>query len=288
VLESRARRLGELGISHHFLVVPNKESIYAEYLPAGLPSARERPVHQLVNHLAAARSPVSIVYPEPEMRAAKQRWPLFPKGDTHWNGLGGYVAYRALAEAVAKDVPVQVVELEDLECVRWAELGDLSEKLVPPEPAVKLMARVRNFRARLVYNNRVRNTGRILAFEREDLEGPTCMMFGDSFAWTLFTYLAESFPRFVFVHRPTLDYDVIELERPGLVLSELIERFLIAVPDDDNAPSTAELEESKRLRNQVMSDDEALSFARYFDPDFRSVHVHWSSDLDAVAASVDR
>ena len=73
---------------------------------------------------------------------------------------------------------------------------------------------MREPRARLVADNRVFNTGRTIEYECADAPG-TCVMLGDSFGYRMLPFLAESFGRLVFVHRPTLDFELIEAERPA-------------------------------------------------------------------------
>jgi hypothetical protein len=75
----------------------------------------------------------------------------------------------------------------------------------------------------------------VKAFERELPGGPTCVVFGESFAEALLIFLRESFQRLVFVHTSMLIPEILERERPDVVLSIPIERFLVRPPDDREA-----------------------------------------------------
>ena len=55
---------------------------------------------------------------------------------------------------------------------------------------------------------------------------------GDSFAYTMLHFLCESFGRLFFLHRPTLDPELVLEERPDAVITFLAERFLVRVPQD--------------------------------------------------------
>jgi hypothetical protein len=168
--------------------------------------------------------------------------------------------------------------LDDLEFLDWMTMGDLSEKLTPPEDAVIILARPRVRRARILDDNGVRTGGRVLVFERPDLPPSKCLMFGDSFAWNLFGFLAESFRRFVFVHRSTIDYDIVRSESPDVVISESAERFLIQVPDDDASPPTPELVTIKRSRGLVHSEEEKRAFAALFRQGADKGVWNWTTD----------
>lgn len=66
-------------------------------------------------------------------------------------------------------------------------------------------------------------------------------MFHDSFHnWTR-PMFAESFPVTVSAHNYRLDFDLIEQERPDLVLVEITERFLVRLPDDTDGMTTEQL-----------------------------------------------
>jgi len=51
-------------------------------------------------------------------------------------------------------------------------------------------------------------------------------MFRDSFADGLIPYLSENFSRSVYVWKPKVDLQVIEQEKPDIVIFEVAERYL--------------------------------------------------------------
>jgi hypothetical protein len=233
LFDGRMRVAAELRAGWLAAVVPNKEVVYAEHLPSEVVLAEQRPVHDVLAIAAAARAPV--VYLLDDLLAAKSLGELYMRTDTHWNHLGGYVAYRAICrELGARDYHLKVLKEHDLE---WSAvssaLGDLGVKLYPelfesPEVLVRLKAR----RGRRTYDNGVSNYGRVQIHEQEAADGPTCVVFGDSFVHTLLPYLAESFRRVVFVHTSMFVREILERERPDVVLTVTIERFLVRVPND--------------------------------------------------------
>ena len=68
-------------------------------------------------------------------------------------------------------------------------------------------------------------------FERPDASHlPRCLVVGDSFCLELLPWLAESFSRLAFVWLPDPPLDLVELERPDLLLQVKSERFLLSGP----------------------------------------------------------
>ena len=64
---------------------------------------------------------------------------------------------------------------------------------------------------------------------------PPAAVFGESFTVHLLTFLKESFRRLVFVHTSTMPREILERERPKVVLSCPTERFMVRVPSDSSA-----------------------------------------------------
>ena len=76
------------------------------------------------------------------------------------------------------------------------------------------------------------------------------MVFGDSACYGMLACLAQTFGRMVFVHSPTLDYDLIAEERPDVVITEMTERFLIMTPDDSKAKPIRAGREARSKRRE--------------------------------------
>jgi hypothetical protein len=278
-LESRVSRLAERRIPYFFLVAPNKESIYSDELPDDVVSVPERPIHQLLHHLERERSPATVIYPERELIEAKRRWPVYPKADTHWSAIGAFIAYRKLIDELSAVVPTTIVRLEDLIFLEWMTVGDLGEKLHPPVESTRLEARPKERNGRLLEDNGIRNVGRVLRFERPDLDACKCLLFGDSFAWGLLGFLMESFRDFVFVHRNTVDYGLVDAERPDVVIGQSVERFMISVPEDEGAPPTEEIVTRKQEHGEILGPEELAAFRVLFRPLPSDEEIEWSVEL---------
>ena len=84
-----------------------------------------------------------------------------------------------------------------------------------------------------------------MIFENTNHSLPKAVIFGDSFSSQLIKFLAESFSRMVVVWQPNLDYSIILNEKPDIVISEQVERFLIKIPDDIHGASNQDRVELK-------------------------------------------
>jgi hypothetical protein len=216
------------------LVVPDKESVYPEHLPAELEPVERRPVHEFLEVAEEARAPVA--YALDWLEEAKAGPELYATTDTHWNYRGSYVAYRAFCDLLSRQgLDLEVVEEDRLHWRDEEIEGDLGGKVLP-EPKLGAMTRVEvaEPQARLTFDSGVLNHGWVVRFEKS-AEGRTCVFFGESFAYFLFPYLKETFERLVFVHTSMFIPEIVELEDADVVLSLPLERFLIRPPDDEDA-----------------------------------------------------
>jgi SGNH hydrolase-like domain, acetyltransferase AlgX len=236
VLERRRAQAEALGVRWLCVVLPDKESVYPEQLPGDIRPASTRPVHDLL--AAAHRSGVPLHYALSELLEAKSGGVLYPKTDTHWSHRGAYVVYRWVCEQLdAGGIPVCVCEGGDISWDEEELPGDLGIKVYPgPARSPMAQARLARHHGRVVYDNGLRNHGRVLIFEREDLPGgATCVVFGESFIENLLVFLKETFRRLVVVHTNMFIREVLEAENPDVVLSFPLERFLMRVPEDSDA-----------------------------------------------------
>jgi alginate O-acetyltransferase complex protein AlgJ len=232
VLDLRTAWLERLGIPYFVLIAPNAASVYPEKRPEGFEAVENRPVHQLIDHLEQAGSLARVIMPLQELLDAKRERLTYIPTDTHWNEFGAFVAYESLMDEMERrGVEVRRLRRDDLRITEDERLGDLGMRVDPPLTSPHVLVEPRAPSARMVEDNRVYNSGKNVVYECDGAPG-RCFVHGDSFAYTMLHFLAESFGRLFYVHRPTFDYEAILAERPRAVVSIVTERFIIKVPQD--------------------------------------------------------
>ena len=217
--------LATLGCRYIFAVAPNKESVFPEFLPAGLVLSENRPVRQL------EAAGTGMIYRPEILRGAD----TYSRTDTHWNDAGGLrQAEMLLAECRRLGVAAGPLSAMEMSFKTKRHYGDLGRKLQPPRESEVIRKDVRRRLARVVFESGVSNTGSVVVFEGEDKTLPRAMMFADSFGGvgSVSDYLAQGFSRLVVLWQPHFDFRLIEQERPDIVISQMVERFLVSVPND--------------------------------------------------------
>jgi len=252
VVDQRVLELAARRTSYLKFIVPEKSVIYREYLPRaleGLEAAAERPARTLSQAL-----PHIVHYLDHWMHDAKSYGLLYFRGDTHTNWVGAWYVYRYIADELAKrgflsvpridfgmmlpeiagfdgDLITQVGELLREE---WSARWGITSSAETLEVTVKLSLRPEHRHARRIsvpesYAGWFKRE--TLVFERPDLSGPTVVVFRDSTADFVCDLLAEHFRRSVFVwHEGQVIEEILDLERPDLVLHIMAERFICMYP----------------------------------------------------------
>ena len=218
------------GIAYVFVIAPDKHVIYPEYMPETIRRAAISRIDELVSHLRE-HSTVRVVDLRPPLLAAKTRERLYHRTDTHWNDRGAFVGYQSILDALTEDFPAlrhpsrsafepRVVQSEGLDLAGMLGLTEvLSEEdlvLVPSHPTARILEPLRP--------NRRLTHGRIVTDAPN--RGPRALVFMDSFGPALVPFLSEEFSRVVYLWQDNIDPQVVEQERPQVVIQEWVGRAL--------------------------------------------------------------
>jgi alginate O-acetyltransferase complex protein AlgJ len=208
-------------IRFYVIIPPDKHTIYPEYLPT---SAKPGPGATRLDTLIAAlrQAKIGEVDLRDDLVRAKAMGPLYYHTDTHWNGNGAYVAYRAITLELGKAFPqIRPKPPSDFSEWRPVRTGDLN----------LLLGLTHGYDETFLYlvekNTPVSHReGNLVIDERNDPRQPRMVMLRDSFANYLRPLLSQNFNRATYVFSNNFDTALIEREKPDLVLFELVERRL--------------------------------------------------------------
>jgi len=241
LIRSRQVLLADMGASYKFVIAPAKEAVLAQYLPDEISLSVNRPAVQLYES-QSIRS--TVKYPIEVLRQLQAQ--SYSKGDSHWTDIGGLAVFKSIVSDWIEAFGLKVPEIQDYNQILEEVMGDLAvhAEVRSPEIVTRLKAKRENYR--VVLNNRHPNRGNIIITENPEVTTRPVVIFRDSFSNTLIQYFAATFSRCVFVWNPFVDYDLVERERPFLVMNIMAERFLPIVPDDINKFSWEQIEMMKR------------------------------------------
>jgi alginate O-acetyltransferase complex protein AlgJ len=238
-LERRNAWLASKGIPFLVVIPPDKQTIYPEFLPLGYEKLRaESRLDQLIARLLQTHSPVHLIDLRPSLMAAKPTALLYHKTDTHWNDSGAFVAYGVIIKAVQELLPRwHIIPQTMNNFVRTPvhpEVGDLARMMdMPdqyPDRGFQLLPRI-PYDVPLGLEDR----NATVVFDSHDPTKPHLVIYRDSFTIALAPMLGPHFSRVAYACYYSLDPNLIEQEKPDLLISEFLERNLYLPPPTDPA-----------------------------------------------------
>lgn len=221
----------EKGIQLQFLILPNKEQVYSQYMPSYVIEDTYRRTDRFVDYVRE-HSDVPLIYPLQELQQAGSYWQTYHQYDTHWNHAGAYIGTQALYKALG----LPTTDLQNLEVARSAAttsdlliLGGLDASQYPAEqdyaidyrPEVTLTEVQGDLQPMSIYS------------ARSDCSNDTnFVMIGDSFRCFMIDYLAKDFSHSVITYRETSDnrtdypMEVVEsIRNADILVMEAVERY---------------------------------------------------------------
>lgn len=227
LLEHRRDWLAQLGIEYIFVVAPDKQSIYPEYLPSWLAPVRHHTkLDQFIDYMHN-HSTATVLDLRPALSASKRIAPTYYKNDTHWNNWGGFVACQEIGKALEKSFPgFKPLSLDSFDLKKnQFETGDLARMLgvvaieddFTPTPKANLPTLMEaSTNPKLSYPT---------YFTSNSNAAKICIVFKDSFGDALKPYLGYYFKQVCYVpDHGNINTNLVEELKPDVVISEIVER----------------------------------------------------------------
>ena len=221
-----------------FVAAPYKNTIYPENVPAEIQRIGDTSrLDQILNRISKQTS-IQVLDLRPALLAAKKDAQIYYATDTHWNDLGGFVAYQAIIEALQPSFPelsahpisdykISTQSPKQMDLAYIIGSTSLTEERVQLQPLFKQTARI---------DSMVLPSGRQVTFARnKNTDLPTALFFHDSFLYSSMQFLSENFSRTYYVDMQAgndiLPPAWVEQFQPDVVVIVLNEHFLDLLPE---------------------------------------------------------
>lgn len=215
----------QVGAKRAMLVAPSKESVMGpRYHP--YPEGTGGPMHQVMSLAEASE----VIHPVAALSALGDD--AFIVTDTHWSHHGALTAAKMLGEALGLDKSaLEKTFAADKYHVRKLP-GDLGSKLAPPRECEVTVLRSFSYAKYRYFDNGLPNFGRLLVLANDKALLPgTCLIFGSSSSYSMFSYVCRLFQHVVFIHSAgSLDPELIKAVRPDYLVVQTNARFVVQVP----------------------------------------------------------
>lgn len=218
----------EKGITLLFMIMPNKEQVYPEYMPTMNVADGKKRVDAYVDYIRA-HSDINIIYPLKELTDAKIYYDTYYAYDTHWNNAGSYIGEQAILKALG----METTPIETLPHVQTGvtargliATGGLREEDYPPGTDIDLVYKpdipVLSFEGQKsgIFGYTPKYTAVTGAADRRRF-----VLLGDSFRAWMIPYLEKDFGELCLVQREDMALAKSEIQAADILVLSAVERF---------------------------------------------------------------
>ncbi len=209
-------------VPFYYLICPDKHEIYKEYLPFTLNSGVSK--FDLIIDFWK-KSGRKIIDLEGVLRAQKKFGQLYYKTDSHWNDLGAFYGFNELINQLNVEFPsLKKLKLNDfelqLENSKRQDLISMIDVQVSEDVSVLKTKSEDEFISAKYEKGKGVRVERFINLKKK----LKVIVFRDSYSKALMKYFKVSFGETIFIKSMNIDYDLIEKEKPDLVILQMINR----------------------------------------------------------------
>ncbi len=217
------------GIKMMVIVTPNKENVYAEYMPDTYQHAEKTSTDILIDYLK--KRGAYVVSPKEALLEKHSDMQLYYSYDTHWNQLGAYIGTRE----VLKNWKIDIPEL-DKEEVKSSNLRD-NYHTCGDDDLARLVGLRNFFDDEIEYEveGTIKTEWKLFAKEQKTgmsyfknenaLISKKIFLVGDSFRTSMIPVLRKIFAEVYVVHRDCYTAKMIDEIKPEYLMVEYVERY---------------------------------------------------------------
>lgn len=99
-LTNERNQFANYGIDFYILSIPNKSSVYPEYMPDTIERKDTTSKTDLLMKYLEENTDLNVVDAKPTLVKAKKKKPVYYKSDTHFNQIGAFVTVQALKDKI--------------------------------------------------------------------------------------------------------------------------------------------------------------------------------------------
>jgi alginate O-acetyltransferase complex protein AlgJ len=239
ILQKRLEFLNSKNIEYVQIVVPNKLTMYPEFLPKSIAKINDDTALVQYSKIAESIKGFKLINLKPNLQKSKESNPIFYKTDSHWNHNGMIVGYEKLAELLGGKI--KMIDSNSFKRLTEDHVGDLSffmntrsyildigQKFFQvTEPKSANQNKILSYQT-------IEDTGEKVEYEKwinSNPNLPSAVLIGDSYTDAMRPFLAENFGEMYYYKNTNgFAYNEIEKIKPDVVIQIFNESQLINVP----------------------------------------------------------
>lgn len=222
-LAQRTRYFAARNIAYRHLVVPDSHVIYADEIDGAPKPSPERPLLQVLRRAGDATR-ASVIYPLETLIAGRAHAEISHPHDVHLTGYGYFLVYREVMKSLPGFDPARLLREDEITVRKALIAGDVARSVGAPGRRVDIYDPPVPRHTALIKGTSYK-PNQVDVFETQERGLPKLLMFRTSNSSHLFGYLLRHFSRIAAVAGHDVFYDLVESERPDVVITEMPERY---------------------------------------------------------------
>ena len=216
------------GVQLQFMIAPNKEQVYSEYMPTYTIENSYKRVPGFIDYVKR-NSAVKIIYPIDELCAAKSTMSTYYKYDTHWNHYGSFIATQALYKEMGLDyVSPDSVNYSEESCIwglvitaglSWKDYERDYDHIPDYKPEIELF----NTDGEIDHIHTEKSA--VYRTDSTASNQSRFVMVGDSFRLYMMPYLERDFSHVSIAHRDNIHDIEDDIRQADILVVECVERL---------------------------------------------------------------
>ncbi len=247
VLVGRRDWLRKRNIRYYIFFPRIPHYIYNEKIGSGLNMYNPKPKLIVLLEYLKKNTDLDIIDVETPILEAKSKYHknLYYPNDSHWTLFGAYFAYREIINHIKKDFPNMPAPIS-FDDITWLEAddndADLAQLLdlntvIKRHEYIPINHRVNAFNLLPTPNYpEFQSIRPMLFFSSNNTTAPKLLMNRDSYTNFLMPFFATNFSRQAYLWSPFFYPSIVEKEKPDIVITEMLERFIYDLLKDTSTP----------------------------------------------------
>ena len=217
----------EKGIELAFIIMPNKEQVYPEYMPSYKVKTNVKREDTFINYVRE-HSDMKIVYPIEELKAAKKYYETYFPYDTHWTQAGAFIGTMALY----KEMGLETTNLNDLTVLETKftqkgliDTGSLDESLYTEDIDYVIFYKPDVYLGWFDGEKSFILPTDVYRAGSSSTNKKKLTMIGDSFRLAMIPYFTQDYAEICVAHRHSLDQVKEDVANTDTLIVGSVERF---------------------------------------------------------------
>lgn len=229
----------ENNIDYVLVIAADKSSIYGEYLPDSIVTAKKNHrIDKLLTVLRKENPDFPVIDLRVILLAAKKKEIIYQKTDTHWNRRGAHYGYVEIMNQLRKKNPVlKINERKDFIEVQDKMLrGDISDIMNSDDKNIDYDLREKfaiNFYEKKLTKEEKSGFYKPIFFFNNDQTLPILFVYKDSFFENLGRFFAQNFAAVYTIHEfpCNIDFNIVKKYKADILIQEFWEGRVEEVAD---------------------------------------------------------